>query len=200
VTIVVIAGTKGGTGKTTTAVALAFEAEARGDDVLVLDLDPQQTAREWAPDMTRTLAATDAGVIRDAAGDHRLVLLDVPPGATPAAVAALEAADVVVAVTGLGPGDMRGLTQLLRMVDADLIVPTRWDRRRTLHTQALDALRSRWPDQLTEAIPMAASVERAQAGQEPLPVLSPPGIAYRSVYGRLQELVTSLTADAARTV
>lgn len=188
--IVVIAGTKGGVGKTTTAVALAMEAVDRGEDVLLIDLDPQGTAVEWAPETARHMpAVTSADQIREAAGGHALVLLDVPPGAAPAAVAGLEAADVVVAVTGLGPGDMRGLTHLLRMVDADLIVPTRWDRRRTLHGHALAALAARWPNQLTEPVPMAAVVERAQAAQEALPILSPPAIAYRAVYDQLLKAI-----------
>jgi len=190
VAIVVVAGTKGGVGKSTTVVALAMEAADRGDDVLLIDLDPQGTAVEWAPELARHMpGVTAADQIRKAAGGRALVLLDVPPGAAQSALAGLEAADVVVAVTGLGPGEMHGLTHLLRMVDADLIVPTRWDRRRTLHGHALAALTSRWPTQVTDPIPMAAIVERAQAGQEALPILSPPAIAYRAVYDRLIKVI-----------
>jgi chromosome partitioning protein len=184
--IVAIAGTKGGVAKTSTAVCIALEASARGREVLILDLDPQGTAREWAPELTKHVPQVrSAAEITALATGHDLVILDTPPGAPPQAVAALEAADVVVAVTGLGPGDMRGLQHLLRMVDPDLIVPTRRDARRAIHGHGLAALRSRFPDLVTEPVPMSAAVERAQADQSDLPWLSPAAIAYRSVYERL---------------
>src|SRR5579862_9576048 len=103
-TIICVAGTKGGVGKTTTAVCLAQEAAGRGLDTLLLDLDPQGTAAEWAPDLTKHLATQSADEIKQAAADHHLVLLDTAPGAGAGAIAALEAADLVLAVTGLGPG------------------------------------------------------------------------------------------------
>lgn len=184
--LIAIAGTKGGSGKTTTAVCLAQEASARGLDVLLLDLDPQGTANDWAPELCKHLpGAKSAKTLMDIAAGHDVVFLDTPPGAALQAVAALEAAELVVAVTGLGPGDMRGLQHLLRMVDPNLIVPTRRDGRRAIHRHAIDALVSRWPDRVTEAIPMSAAIERAQADQASLPILAPPSVAYRAVYDRL---------------
>ncbi len=44
----VVMSRKGGTGKTTVAVNLAVEAQARGLRVLLLDVDPQRSAGEWA--------------------------------------------------------------------------------------------------------------------------------------------------------
>lgn len=187
--IVTVAGTKGGSGKTTTAVCLALEAAEQGHDVLVIDLDPQGTAAEWAPAITKHLSAVrSVADLRAAAAEHSLVLVDTPPGAAEQSAIAIEAADAVVAVCGLGPGDMRGLQHLLRMVDPDLIVPTRRDGRRALHGYALAALATRWPSLVTVAIPASAAVERAQADQEALPVLSPPGIAYRLVLDRVLQL------------
>lgn len=187
--IVAVAGTKGGVAKTTTAVCLALEAASRGRDVVVIDLDPQGTAQEWIPELTKHLPQLQAAAdISAVAGGHDLVILDTPPGAAPQALAALEAADVVVAVTGLGPGDMRGLQHLLRVVDPDLIVPTRRDGRRAIHGHGLAALHSRFPELVTEPVPMSAAVERAQADQTSLPWLAPPAIAYRAVYQRLVAL------------
>ncbi|MGH9128941.1 MAG: ParA family protein [Acidimicrobiales bacterium] len=178
-----MAGTKGGSGKTTTAVCLAFEAAARRRDVLLVDLDPQGTAVEWAPGLSKGCpdihSAEELSVM---CASHEYVVIDTPPGVAPQLVAALEAADVVLAVTGLGPGDMRGLAQLARMVDPDLIVPTRRDGRRALHAHGLEALRTRWPGQVGIPIPMSAALEWAQADQAPLPALSPPAIAYRALY------------------
>lgn len=187
--IVAIVGTKGGSGKSTTAVCLAYEAFGRGRDVLLLDLDPQATAAEWAPELSKHVPdLRSADAVTAAGAGHDLVLIDTPPGAAPQAVAALKAADTVVAVTGLGPGDMRGLQHLLRMVDPDLIVPTRRDARRAIHAHALAALRSRWPESLTDPVPMAAVVERAQANQTALPLLAPAAVAYRTIYDRLTKL------------
>lgn len=186
--LITIAGTKGGSGKTTTAVCLAQEAAARGIDVLLLDLDPQGTATDWAPGLSKHLAgARTSNEIKQVAAGHELCIIDTPPGAAPQAAAAIEAADVVIAVTGLGPGDMRGLQHLLRMVDPDFIVPTRRDGRRALHKHALHALSSRWAGSVTEPVPMSAVVERAQAEQVPLPPLSAPANAYRAIFDRLIE-------------
>ncbi|MGH3233466.1 MAG: ParA family protein [Streptosporangiaceae bacterium] len=184
--IVAVAGTKGGSGKTTTAVCLAQEAAGRGVDVLLLDLDPQGTATEWVPELSKHVPAVrNAQEVAALGADRELVLIDTPPGAAAQALAALEAADVVVAVTGLGPGDMRGLQHLLRMVEPDLIVPVRRDARRTIHAHALEALRSRWPERITDPVPMSAAIERAQADQASLPLLAPAAIAYRGIYESL---------------
>lgn len=184
--LVAVAGTKGGSGKTTTAVCLAQEGAARGSDVLLLDLDPQGTASEWLPELTKHLPGAKATeeIVVEGAG-HDLVFVDTPPGAADQSLVAIEAAEVVIAVTGLGPGDMRGLQHLLRMVDPDLIVPTRRDGRRVIHGYALDALVSRWPGRVSDPVPMSAAVERAQANQTSLPALSPPAVAYRRIYDRV---------------
>lgn len=45
--VIVCAGQKGGTGKTTAAISVACELSARGLRVLVVDADPQNSARTW---------------------------------------------------------------------------------------------------------------------------------------------------------
>jgi chromosome partitioning protein len=46
--IVAFCGQKGGTGKTTAAISVAAELLARGNRVLLVDADPQASARTWA--------------------------------------------------------------------------------------------------------------------------------------------------------
>jgi hypothetical protein len=46
--VIAIVSQKGGVGKSTLAVHLAAEVAAQGQRVLVLDLDPQGSAMEWA--------------------------------------------------------------------------------------------------------------------------------------------------------
>lgn len=189
--IVAAAATKGGCGKTTTAVALAQAAVAAGVDVRVLDIDPQGSAATCAPDLVEKVTASSAAEIRERAGEWELVILDLPPGAQLGAIAGLEAADVVVGVTGLNQLELDGLAHLLRMVEVDLVVPTKHDRRKKLHTEALQVLRQQFGDRLADPIPLSAAVEHAQAAGEPLPLLSPPAIAYRACWARLQGILAS---------
>jgi cellulose biosynthesis protein BcsQ len=172
-------------------VALAQAAAAEGVDVQVLDLDPQGSAATCAPGLVVKLTAASASDIRAAAEQWDLVVLDLPPGAQPAALAGLEAADVVVGVTGLNQLELDGLAHLLRMVELDLVVPTKHDRRKKLHTEALSVLRRQFGERLTDAIPLSAAVEHAQAAGEPLPLLSPPAIAYRACWARLQAVAAA---------
>lgn len=190
-TIVTVAATKGGASKTCTAVCLSLEAAAQNFDVLLIDADPQGSGAKWAPELA--VSAPDISSPDDvlaAAGRHRLVFVDTPPGADSRLVAAIQAADLVVAPTALGPGDIDALLDLTRMVDPDLVVPTRLDGRRAIHRHALDYLAAKFGDRLTTPVPAATAVEWAQAAQEPLPPLSPPALAYRSVLNQLLGLAS----------
>jgi chromosome partitioning protein len=88
--LLALAGLKGGTGRTTLAVALAAEARARGRRTLLVDLDPRGDAHAWslgagslAPPTLR-LAGADAGQVerlRALAFGHDLTVLDTPADA-----------------------------------------------------------------------------------------------------------------------
>ncbi len=96
-----IVAQKGGTGKTTLALAVA--AERSGQASAVVDLDPQASATTWADrraadtPVVVSAQASHLGHVLDAAkGKADLVVVDTPPRAEQAAIAAAKLADLVV--------------------------------------------------------------------------------------------------------
>lgn len=101
-----ILGQKGGTGKTTTALALAVAAIKVGRSVAVIDLDPQTTATNWADRRTTaddglTVVSCQVARLRfvlDAAKSEGadLVIIDTPAKSSEAGIEAARAADIVL--------------------------------------------------------------------------------------------------------
>lgn len=98
---------KGGAGKTSTAVHLAVQAMTARHKVVILDLDPQQSASAWsraregaAPDVV-PLSVGELGPALGAAqaDGYGLVLVDTPPHATAAAATVASLVDAVLMVT-----------------------------------------------------------------------------------------------------
>src|SRR4051812_34453714 len=98
---------KGGSGKTTLVESLAVAAKNAGQSVAIIDLDPQATACKWS-DRRPDNAHDDIAVIsiqparlKNALNDAReggadLVIIDTPPRAADAAMAAAQAADLIL--------------------------------------------------------------------------------------------------------
>ena len=101
---IAVAINKGGAGKTTVARSLGAAATAAGLNVLVLDMDSQQTATQWGRrrkdslPMVRFTTENDlpAELERAAAARCDLVVIDTPPARSSEAPAAVEAADLVL--------------------------------------------------------------------------------------------------------
>ncbi len=121
--VVALVSQKGGAGKTTLATNLAVEAERQGLATLLLDLDPQASAATWkdvrggdAPDVVAAQAPRLPKLLeaaREQAID--LVLIDTAPNADAAALAAAQAADVVLVPCRASAFDLGAIAASLRL-------------------------------------------------------------------------------------
>lgn len=156
--IIALAGQKGGSGKTTTAICIADEWHRRGRRVLLVDTDPQATARTWA-DVAGDLDQDGPTVIGMGAGFHEklepiaesydVVVIDCPPGHTEIQRAALMVADAAVVPCGPGATDVWSMAETIdiarraRALRPGLhigILITRKDARTAIADQARAAL------------------------------------------------------------
>lgn len=117
VNVIAIIQTKGGTGKTTTAMMLGFALSSLGERVLVLDADKQRSASDWATDARADIGFNVYSVPTDRTlktalerandDDYSFVLIDTPPGSNSIVKTASEGADLVLVPTGSSPIDMK---------------------------------------------------------------------------------------------
>lgn len=102
--IIAVASQKGGAGKTTLVMALAGQAMAAGQRVVVLDLDPQASVSTWSDQRPEDAAPTVASIQatrlpQELTLAHKiadLILLDTPPHSEPTTLAVARAADTVL--------------------------------------------------------------------------------------------------------
>ena len=105
-TTIAICNLKGGTGKTTTAIFLAYALTRAGDTVTVIDADPQGSATEWAaraddketPFQFTVKPGNARSLARDTS-DATWTLIDCPPGTAQIIDAAVAVADHVIIPT-----------------------------------------------------------------------------------------------------
>ena len=125
--IVALTGQKGGVGKSTLATGLAAEALRRGLSVLLVDADPQGTARTWGEVAVEggqpvpTIVAMGASMHRadqlpKVAGNFDVVVIDCPPRAGDIQRSALMVADVALLPSGPSAADAWALATTLEVV------------------------------------------------------------------------------------
>jgi chromosome partitioning protein len=123
--VVVVAGRKGGVGKSTITGNLASEFAAIGRTVAALDADPQHSLAAWAEQGEGMLSqcvekvnrGTDdlRGKIRAAQKAVDVVLIDTPPGIQDVAYQAMLFADLVLLPSGPSPLDLFPLKEALSL-------------------------------------------------------------------------------------
>lgn len=120
--VIAVLNQKGGAGKTTIATHLARALQLDGQDVLLVDSDPQGSARDWAAvreDQPVTVVGIDRPTIeRDLKNLARkgVVVIDGAPQAADLAVSAIKAADFVLIPVQPSPYDIWATADLVELV------------------------------------------------------------------------------------
>lgn len=102
--IISLIAQKGGTGKTTLSLSLAVAAQKAGKSVVIIDLDPQASAANWAdrreegaPVAISTQVGRLQNVIETASENGvDFIIIDTPPKSESASLAAAKVADLIL--------------------------------------------------------------------------------------------------------
>jgi len=122
--IVAVLNQKGGVGKTTVALHLAAGLASSGSRVLLVDADPQGSARDWAAVRQTAPAFTVVGLDRptlhrdlsDLAAGYAHVVIDGPPRVTDLTRSAILAADVVLIPVQPSPLDVWACSEIVGLI------------------------------------------------------------------------------------
>lgn len=180
---IAILSQKGGTGKTTLALHLAVAAEAAGYTTAVIDLDPQSSAGGWGdsrsaegPTVATAHAPRLATILTAAAANGAtLAFLDTAPHSQGDALAAAQAADVILIPCRPGILDLRAIdatVQIARLAKkpAAVILNACPPQGRTLITEAAEAVRGYGvevaPVRVTQRVAYAHALAGGQTAQE----------------------------------
>jgi chromosome partitioning protein len=192
--IIVVAGLKGGVGKTTTSVYLsAVAAGAKGTASLV-DADPQASAADWlelADDevfdrVELVEAPTDRLLLKtlDRVDDDEIVVVDTPPGQERLLGKAIERASAVVIPTRVGGVETPRVEAVLDLVPSKTPVGLVICSART-YTRDYQDMVAAW-DEANVSVWGSVS-ERVNIASGPTTWLSPDGLeSYRAVWRRAQ--------------
>lgn len=196
--VISIIQTKGGTGKTTTAMMLGFALTSLGESVLVLDSDKQRSAFDWwkgigdETDFKVKSVPTDRElekeIERAASDEYSYVLVDTPPGSNSIVKTASHGADLVLVPTGVSPLDMKRTQATLdSFMGTDVpvaVVLVNVDKRERLLDLAQETLTAHSRSALADTIIPTRSATR-RAGSTIPPIATKP---YREWIELAQEL------------
>lgn len=180
---IAILSQKGGTGKTTLALHLAVAAELAGHTAAVIDLDPQSSAAGWAesrsgegPAVVIAHAPRLSAILQAAsANGATLAILDTAPHSQGDALAAAQAADVILIPCRPGILDLRAIgatVQIAKLAGkkAAVILNACPPQGRALADEAEEAVRGYGvevaPIRLVQRAAFAHSLAGGQTAQE----------------------------------
>lgn len=201
--IIGLVQSKGGVGKTTTALNLAAEFARRGMKVAVVDADPAAHAAAIGDDGKLPFGvsaqlleeAEDKAVIAWTkavrSGQHDLVLIDAPGAMGAAFGATIAVADLVLVPSGATVLDMRGAAETVGIIRRHrkasgrstpdiMVVPTRVDKRTAAGKDVVTALAA-LTEPVAPVISYRAIVADSLASGEGVPNESPSGLEFSAL-------------------
>lgn len=198
--IVPILNLKGGTSKTTSAIALATAAIRDGVDVKVLDADPQSSASTWADKaeddegLPFEVQAANISTVKNAgknySGDpHTWVFIDCPPNGR-VVDEAVVAADIVVISTTTSPIDLAKTYEAAETLSNSgiffTVLITKVDRRTKALEQTVQELNDLRYNYIETSIPLREAIRNyfGNAFGDDL-------YGYQEVFRELKEAVTN---------
>jgi len=166
-TILSIVHTKGGVGKTTTAMYLATVAAERGTDVVVIDADPQRSAAVWAEQAKERGSGLPFDVV-EAPGqrdwEKQLVIVDTPPGTSRQIQEAIDVADLALIPCGASPIDVERVWPTLDLAVRQcpaIVLLTQVDLRAKLGERVRKLLRDESVPVLNTLVPQRQSIRKS---------------------------------------
>lgn len=198
--IISVIQTKGGTGKTTTAMMVSFALSSLGDRVLVLDADKQRSAADWAEEADDDLGfevlavptdrTLETAIRRFGNQDYDFILIDTPPGSSSIVETASGAANLVLIPTGVSPLDMKRTQATLDFFDGTdtpvAVVLVNVDKRERLLEFAQETLSANKRAALADVIVPARSATR-RAGATVPKITTKPYIEWVELAQELKE-------------
>lgn len=166
-TTISIVHTKGGVGKTTSAMFLATAAKLREIDTVVVDADPQGSATEWAERAAERGVLLPFEVQRPGKKldipDRDIVIVDTPPGTHGLIQSAIDAADLIVIPCGASPIDVERVWPTLDITQdrPTVVLLTQVDLRAKLSESVREVLIREGVPVMQTLIPQRQSTRRA---------------------------------------
>jgi chromosome partitioning protein len=212
-------GQKGGAGKSTVAICVAAEALERGRSVLLVDADPQGTARTWgavaAESRRRVPTIISMGAVMHHPGQlslaskgYDLAIIDCPPRHGEIQRSALLVADVAVLPCGPSAADAWALTASLELIgEARALRPdlracvliTRKQRRTALGAGARGVLAESGLPVLRAELGYRVAFQEALAAGQGVTTYAPRDSAAQEVRALVDELLTMENRHAEKT-